>query len=123
MDGRLLLGLPINGQRYFDFKVHLLTIGDECNALEMIAELGIVQKEDKPLSQAEKMLMDLAYLIQQVEFVGVDNTQITPHYLLDNLATDDYVLINEAILALRKKHIAAGESQHQEDSLAATAMT
>ncbi|WP_342393779.1 hypothetical protein [Avibacterium paragallinarum] len=54
MDGRLLLGLPINGQRYFDFKVHLLTIGDECNALEMIAELGIVQKEDKPLSQAEK---------------------------------------------------------------------
>lgn len=115
MDGRLLLGLPVNGKRYFDFKVHLLTLGDECNALEMIAELGIVKKEDEPLSQAENMLMDLAYLCQQVEFMGVDNTQITPHYLLDNLATDDYVLINEVILALRKKHIAAGESQSQRD--------
>lgn len=115
MDGRLLLGLPVNGKRYFDFKVHLLTLGDECNALEMIADLGIVQKEDKPLSQAEKMLMDLAYLIQQVEFVGVNKAVITPEYLLNHLATDDYALINEAIFELRKKHIAAGERQSQSD--------
>ncbi|MGY4700386.1 hypothetical protein ACVND7_12245 [Avibacterium paragallinarum] len=115
MGGRLLFGLPVNGKRYFDFKVHLLTLGDECNALEMIAELGIVPKEDKPLSQAEKMLMDLAYLIQQVEFVGVNKAVITPEYLLNHLATDDYALINEAILELRKKHIAAGESHSQSD--------
>ncbi|MEE3607570.1 phage tail assembly protein [Avibacterium paragallinarum] len=123
MDGRLLLGLPINGQRYFDFKVHLLTLGDECNALEMIAGLGIATGEAKPLTQAEKMLMDLAYLCQQVEFVGVDKQYITPEYLLKHLATDDYLLIAETILALRKKHIAAGESQHQENSHAPTAMT
>ncbi|MFZ7224343.1 hypothetical protein [Avibacterium avium] len=123
MDGRLLLGLPVNGKRYFDFKVHLLTLGDECNALEMIAELGIVPKEDKPLSQAEKMLMDLAYLIQQVEFVGVNKAVITPEYLLNHLATDDYALISEVIFELRKKHIAAGESLSQESVQPASAMT
>ncbi|MEE6042712.1 hypothetical protein [Avibacterium paragallinarum] len=122
MDGRLLLGLPVNGKRYFDFKVHLLTLGDECNALELVADLGILS-EDKPLKQAERMLFELAYLCQQVEFIGVDKKQITPAYLLDNLAADDYVIINEAILNLKKKHIDAGESQHQEDSLAAPTMT
>lgn len=123
MDGRLLFGLPVNGKRYFDFKVHLLTLGDECNALEMVADLGIVQKEDKPLSQAETMLIDLAYLCQQVEFIGVDKQHITPEYLLNHLATDDYALINEVILALRKKHIAAGESQNKENNQSGPVMT
>lgn len=112
MQIRLLLGLPVGQQRYFDVKVHLLTLGDECRALEMIDELGLVQSDDKLLSKAQNMLIDLAYLAHQVEFMGVDKSLISPQYLLDNLATDDYVLISQAIMELRKKHIAAGESQN-----------
>lgn len=123
MQGRLLLGLPVNGKLCFDFEVHLLTLGDECNALEMIEELGIVSKEDKPLSQADRMLIDLAYLCQQVTFVGVDKKQITPQYLLEHLSPDDYVLITEVQAELRKKRIAVGDNLSQAKSEPSPTMT
>lgn len=106
---RLLLGIPYQGKRYFDVNVRLLTLGGECVALEKIAELGLEEKET--LTKAEQMLVDLAYLSAQIDVVGIDNAALTPEFLLDNLATDDYVLINEAITELRKKHIDAGEDQ------------
>lgn len=115
--------LPVDGKRYFDFKVHLLTLGDECNALEMIANL-VATGEAKPLSKAEKMLMDLAYLCQQVEFVGVDKQYITPEYLLKApgnrwLSPDcwDY-------FGIAKKSISPlGRANTKENSHAPTAMT
>lgn len=108
MNGRLLLGLPHDGKRYFDVKVRLLTIGDECGALELIADLGLKYEDNSP--RAEK-LRDLAYLLAQVEFVGIAAGTLTPAYLLDNLTTDDYVIIMGLIGELREKFIAAGESQ------------
>lgn len=106
---RLLLGLPFGGQRHFEFKVKLLTLGGECAALEKVDALKLGEKER--LTRAEQTLVDLAYFSEQVEIDGIAPAQLTPAYLLEHLATDDYVLINDAILALRKKHIAAGESQ------------
>ena len=105
---RLLLGIPYAGRRYFDFDVKLLTLGGECAALEKVAELGLDDKEK--LNKAEQMLVDLAYLSEQLEIVGLVEDELTPRFLLDNLATDDYVLITQAIAELRKKHIDAGES-------------
>lgn len=57
------------------------------------------------------MLVDLAYLSEQLDIIGIAQDKLTPQFLLDNLATDDYVLITQAIADLRKKHIDAGESQ------------
>ncbi|OOF46943.1 hypothetical protein BKK52_10555 [Rodentibacter trehalosifermentans] len=105
---RLLFGLPFNDQRHFDFEVNLLTLGGECAALEKIAELGLDSKEK--LNKAEQMLVDLAYLSEQFKVLGIPKDTLTPQFLLNNLATDDYVLITQAIAELRKKHIDAGES-------------
>ncbi|HDR1252692.1 TPA: hypothetical protein QB269_000911 [Pasteurella multocida] len=108
MQGRLLLGVPFNGTHHFDFNVKILTLGLECQALEWIEENGLAK--DK-LSKAEQTLVDLAYLCQQLEIVGIDKAHLTPEFLLDNLSTDDYVLITDLISTLRKKHIDAGENQ------------
>lgn len=54
--------------------------------------------------------------------LGVDKQYITPEYLQSYRVTDDYLLIAETILALRKKHIAAGEPTPR-NSHAPTAMT
>ena len=107
MQGRLLLGVPFNGTQYFDFNVKILTLGLECQALEWIEENGLAK--DK-LSKAEQTLVDLAYLCQQLEIIGIDKAHLTPEFLLDNLSTDDYVLITDLISTLRKKHIDAGEN-------------
>lgn len=106
---RLLLGMPYGDSRYFDFDVRLLTLGGECAALEKVTELGLDEKEK--LTKAEQMLVDLAYLSEQLDIIGIAQDKLTPQFLLDNLATDDYVLITQAIADLRKKHIDAGESQ------------
>lgn len=106
---RLLLGIPYQGKRYFDFDVRLLTLGGECVALEKIAELGLEEKET--LTKAEQMLVDLAYLSEQFDVTGIPKDALTPQFLLDNLSTDDYMLITKAIAELRKKHIDAGEDQ------------
>ena len=89
--------------------VKILTVGGECHALEVISDLELSDKET--LSTAEQMLVDLAYLAQQVEFDGIPREAVTPAFLLDNLATDDYVLINNEINQLRKKRMGVSEDQ------------
>ena len=108
MKTRLKLGVLYNGTLHHDVLVKILTVGGECQALEVISDLGLSDKET--LSTAEQMLVDLAYLSEQLEIVGLLEDELTPRFLLDNLATDDYVLITQAIAELRKKHIDAGES-------------
>ncbi|OOF59290.1 hypothetical protein [Rodentibacter myodis] len=108
---RLLLGIPYQGKRYFDIEPRLLTLGRECAALEKIADLGLDGKEK--LNKAEQMLVDLAYLSEQFKVIGIPKETLTPQFLLNTLATDDYVLITEAIADLRKKHIDAGENLSQ----------
>nr|DAD69121.1 MAG TPA: hypothetical protein [Myoviridae sp. ctRD66] len=109
MKTRLKLGVLYNGTLHHDVLVKILTVGGECQALEVINDLGLSDKET--LSTAEQMLVDLAYLAQQVEFDGVPREDVTPAFLLDNLATDDYVLINNEINQLRKKRMGVSESQ------------
>ncbi|HHF4602120.1 hypothetical protein MY691_07915 [Haemophilus influenzae] len=109
MKTRLKLGVLYNGTLHHDVLVKILTVGGECQALEVINDLGLSDKET--LSTAEQMLVDLAYLAQQVEFDGIPREEVTPAYLLDNLATDDYVLINNEINQLRKKRTGVSESQ------------
>lgn len=105
----LKLGVLYNGTLHHDMLVKILTVGGECQALEVISDLGLSDKET--LSHAEQMLVDLAYLAQQVEFDGIPREAVTPAFLLDNLATDDYVLINNEINQLRKKRMGVSESQ------------
>ena len=109
MKTRLKLGVLYNGTLHHDVLFKILTVGGECQALEVINDLGLSDKET--LSTAEQMLVDLAYLAQQVEFDGIPREEVTPAYLLDNLATDDYVLINNEINQLRKKRTGVSESQ------------
>lgn len=109
MKTRLKLGVLYNGTLHHDMLVKILTVGGECQALEVISDLGLSDKET--LSHAEQMLVDLAYLAQQVEFDGIPREAVTPAFLLDKLATDDYVLINNEINQLRKKRMGVSESQ------------
>ena len=109
MKTRLKLGVLYNGTLHHDVLVKILTVGGECQASEIISDLGLSDKET--LSHAEQMLVDLAYLAQQVEFDGIPRQAVTPVFLLDNLATDDYVLINNEINQLRKKRMGVSESQ------------
>lgn len=109
MKTRLKLGVLYNGTLHHDVLVKILTVGGECQALEVINDLGLSDKET--LSHTEQMLVDLAYLAQQVEFDGIPREDVTPAFLLDNLATDDYVLINNEINQLRKKRMGVSESQ------------
>ncbi len=109
MKTHLKLGVLYNGTLHHDVLVKILTVGGECQALEVISDLGLSDKET--LSTSEQMLIDLAYLAQQVEFDGIPREDVTPAFLLDNLATDDYVLINNEINQLRKKRMGVSESQ------------
>lgn len=110
MKTRLELGVLYNGTLHYDVLVKILTVGGECQALEVIRDLGLSEKDS--LSPAEQMLTDLAYLAQQVEFDGIPHDDVTPKFLLDNLATDDYLLINNAINQLRKKRMGVSDSQN-----------
>lgn len=107
LHGRLLLGVPYQDKLHFDFTVKVLTLGGECAALETIAELGI---DTENAGTADNTLIELAYLQQQIEIDGVPNAVLTPAFLLDNLATDDFVLLQAQIAVLRKKRQNAGES-------------
>lgn len=109
MKTRLKLGVLYNGTLHHDVLVKILTVGGECHALEVISDLELSDKET--LSTAEQMLVDLAYLAQQVEFDDIPREAVTPAFLLDNLATDDYVLINNEINQLRKKRMGVSEDQ------------
>ena len=107
---RLKLGVQYNGTLHHDALVKILTVGGECLALEVINDLGLNNKE--ALSQSEQMMIDLAYLAQQVEFDGIPREAVTPAFLLNNLATDDYVLINNEINQLRKKRMCVSDGQN-----------
>lgn len=117
--GLLLLGLPYNGKLYFEVKVHAMTIGDECEALEAIEN----SKKEASLSESQivqNMLVDLAYLSAQIEIVGVPKSVLTPQFLLENLSTDDYAILFSLIDDVRKKRIDAGESPETADDKAST---
>lgn len=105
---RLKLGVLYNGTLHHNALVKILTVGGECLALEVVNDLGLSTKDT--LSQSEQMMIDLAYLAQQVEFDGIPREAVTPAFLLNNLATDDYVLINNEINQLRKKRMGVSEN-------------
>lgn len=105
--GDLLLGLPYQGQIYSVVTVSALTMGAECEALETIAELGL---DENTSERVAEMLIEFAYLAEQIEVVGIPKAVLTPHYLLENLTTDDYGLISDLIMTLRKKRILALEN-------------
>lgn len=107
LNGRLLLGVLYQGKLHFDFSVNVLSLGGECAALDTLAELGI---EGENLTIAERTLTDLAYLQQQLVIDGIPQAALTPAFLLDNLSTDDYLLVQTQIALLRKKRQDAGES-------------
>lgn len=110
MQGRLLMGIAFAGKVYYDFTVNLLTLGGECQALELIDELGLPADDDER-SRGQKMLAELCFLSQQFKVDSVPQAQMTPQFLLDNLTPTDYVIVVDLLDTLRKKQIAAGESQ------------
>lgn len=105
LSGQFLLGLPYKDKTHYDFKVRILTMGGECMALEVIEECKIPLDSTK---KADQTLIDLAYLAQQIEVDGIPSQALTPQFLLDNLATDDYLLVTDLIGELRKKRIEDG---------------
>lgn len=111
----LNLGIEYNGKIHRNCTVRLLTMGGQCTAQEMIADLGLEENSDA-LSKREQTLVDMAYLSQQVSFDGLDKETITPQFLFDNLAADDYWTLIEATLDLRKKRLENGESQSESES-------
>lgn len=111
----LNLGIEYNGKIHRDCTVRLLTMGGQCTAQEMVADLGLEENSDA-LSKREQTLVDMAYLSQQVSFDGLDKETITPQFLFDNLAADDYWTLIEATLELRKKRLENGESQSESES-------
>lgn len=110
-----LLGFEHNGVIYRDCTVRLLTMGGQCTAQEMVADLGL-EENSEALSKREQTLVDMAYLSQQVTFDGLDKETITPQFLFDNLAADDYWTLIEATLELRKKRLENGVSQSESES-------
>lgn len=111
----LNLGIEYNGKIHRNCTVRLLTMGGQCTAQEMIADLGL-EENSEALSKREQTLVDMAYLSQQVSFAGLDKETVTPQFLFDNLATDDYWTLIEATLDLRKKRLENGESQSESES-------
>lgn len=111
----LSLGIDYNGTTYRDCVVRLLTMGGQCTAQEMVADLG-VEENSETLSKREQTLVDMAYLSQQVTFDGLDKETVTPQFLFDNLATDDYWTLIEATLTLRKKRLENGASQNESEN-------
>lgn len=110
----LNLGIEYNGKILRDCTVRLLTMGGQCTAQEMIADLGI-EENSEALSKREQTLVDMAYLSQQVTFDGLDKEAVTAQFLFDNLATDDYWTLIEATLELRKKRLENGASQSESE--------
>lgn len=106
LNGRFLLGVPYQDQLYFDFSVSILTMGGECAALDVIADLAL---DPESKDSADAMLVELAYIAQQLEIDGIPKTTLTPQFLLKHLATDDYLLVMDLVAALRKKRQDAGE--------------
>ncbi|WP_346556910.1 hypothetical protein ABCW44_07020 [Mannheimia haemolytica] len=111
----LNLGIEYNGKIHRDCTVRLLTMGGQCTAQEMLADLGL-DENSETLSKREKTLVDMAYLSQQVTFDGLDKETVTAQFLFDNLATDDYWMLIEATLELRKKRLENGASQRESES-------
>lgn len=111
-----LLGIEYQGMVFKQAEVRLLTMGGQCTAQEMVADLGL-EENSEALSKREQTLVDMAYLSQQVSFDGLDKKTVTPQFLFDNLATDDYWALIEATLKLRKKRLENGVSQSESESL------
>lgn len=111
----LNLGIDYNGKTYRDCTVRLLTMGGQCTAQEMIADLGIDENAET-LSEREKTLVDMAYLVQQVEVSGLDKTLVEAQFLFDHLVTEDYWQLIEATLELRKKRLENGVSQSKSEN-------
>lgn len=113
VQGSLLLGLPYQGKLYHQCQVHILTMGLECEVIEVINALPL-----KALPETKaNTLIDLAYLSKQFRVEGIPAEAITPEYLLEHLSTDDYELITAMISDLRKKRMLAGESPTQTQNL------
>lgn len=111
----LNLGIEYNGKIRRDCTVRLLTMGGQCTAQEMIADLGF-EENSEALSKREQTLVDMAYLSQQVTFDSIYQGNVTAQFLFDNLATEDYWQLIEATLTLRKKRLENGVSQSESES-------
>lgn len=101
--GRLIFGLPFNGQRHHNFTVKPLTIGNELKAQALLDDLG----DDA----AELIHETLAYWQYQLSVDGINQDVITVDYLLEHLTSDDYTIISDTLDLLRVKYVAAGAKQ------------
>ncbi|MWQ49680.1 hypothetical protein [Glaesserella parasuis] len=114
-----LLGFEYQGKVFKQANVRLLTMGGQCTALEMIDAMGI---DEENASHKETILVDMAYLSQQVSFDGIPAEIVDAQFLFEHLATDDYWQLLEATLMLKKKPIENGVSQdnlsNRQDGLA-----
>ncbi|MDE3984192.1 hypothetical protein NUS51_03490 [Glaesserella parasuis] len=114
-----LLGFEYQGKVFKQANVHLLTMGGQCSALEMIDAMGI---NEENASHKETILVDMAYLSQQVSFDGIPAEIVDAQFLFKHLATDDYWHLLEATLRLKKKPIGNGASldnlSNRQDGLA-----
>ncbi|MCT8615997.1 hypothetical protein KZ477_02535 [Glaesserella parasuis] len=100
-----LLGFEYQGKVFKQANVHLLTMGGQCSALEMIDAMGI---NEENASHKETILVDMAYLSQQVSFDGIPAEIVDAQFLFEHLATDDYWQLLEATLMLKKQPIGYG---------------
>ncbi|AEG42282.1 hypothetical protein Q7306_05010 [Glaesserella parasuis] len=114
-----LLGFEYQGKVFKQANVRLLTMGGQCTALEMIDAMGI---DEENASHKEAILVDMAYLSQQVSFDGIPAEIVDAQFLFEHLATDDYWQLLEATLMLKKKPIGNGASldnlSNRQDGLA-----
>ncbi|MDE3935236.1 hypothetical protein NUQ42_03300 [Glaesserella parasuis] len=94
-----LLGFEYQGKVFKQANVRLLTMGGQCTALEMIDAMGI---DEENASHKEAILVDMAYLSQQVSFDGIPAEIVDAQFLFEHLATDDYWQLLEATLMLKK---------------------
>lgn len=109
MRGRFLMGVMHDGVLHYNFSVKLLSLGGECEALDLIDDLNLPDEDNR--NRAENMLAELCFLAQQIEIDGINRDVLTPQFLLDNLSPDDYVLAWGLLGDLRKKQIDAGANQ------------
>ncbi|MCT8583594.1 hypothetical protein KZ399_03290 [Glaesserella parasuis] len=114
-----LLGFEYQGKVFKQANVHLLTMGGQCSALEMIDAMGI---NEENASHKETILVDMAYLSQQVSFDGIPAEIVDAQFLFEHLATDDYWQLLEATLMLKTRPIGNGASldnlSNRQDGLA-----
>ncbi|MDP8040106.1 MULTISPECIES: hypothetical protein [Pasteurellaceae] len=100
--GKLNFGLSFNGKIHKDFSVKLLTVGGNCKAQEVLADLGI---EPESESLRDRTIVDMAHLVEQVDISGIPKSALTVDFMLENLVDEDYWLILEALVELRKKRL------------------